>query len=73
MPNYVVGAPKLSKSVKALEAAANVNIHDAEGLRAAIDKIRKDMKKASEKLEFEHAAELRDQARALEQIELTLR
>ena len=48
-------------------------IDDLEGLRAAIGKLRAEMKKAADDLEFERAAALRDKARQLEQLELELR
>ncbi|MBT8493568.1 MAG: excinuclease ABC subunit UvrB, partial [Deltaproteobacteria bacterium] len=73
MPNYAVGEPKLSRATRALESAAGAGIRDAEELRKNIAKLRNEMKKAADELEFERAAELRDQARQLEQIELTLR
>ncbi len=72
MPSYAGGGPKMSKSAKALQAAADIEIHNADELRAAIIKVRKDMKKAAAELDYELAAELRDKARRLEQIELTL-
>jgi excinuclease ABC subunit B len=48
-------------------------IDDLGSLRAAIDKLRSEMKQAAADLEFERAAALRDQARELEQIELQMR
>ena len=42
-------------------------------LRAAIDKLRAEMRQAAADLEFERAALLRDKARELEQIELQMR
>jgi excinuclease ABC subunit B len=44
-----------------------------DGVRAAIDKLRKEMKQAASDLEFERAAALRDKARELEQLELQMR
>ena len=44
-----------------------------DGVRAAIDKLRKEMKQAAADLEFERAAALRDKARELEQLELQMR
>ena len=73
MPNYAVGEPKLSRASKALEAAQEININDADELRAAVAKLRKEMKKAADDLDFELAAELRDKAKALQEIELALR
>jgi excinuclease ABC subunit B len=48
-------------------------IDDLGSLRAAIDKLRSEMKQAAADLEFERAAALRDKARELEQIELQMR
>jgi len=48
-------------------------IDDLSSLRAAIDKLRSEMKQAAADLEFERAAALRDKARELEQIELQMR
>ena len=48
-------------------------IDDLDTLRAAIDKLRRAMKTAAEDLDFELAANLRDEARKLEQFELQFR
>jgi len=48
-------------------------IDDLGSLRAAIDKLRSEMKQAAADLEFERAAALRDKARELEQLELQMR
>jgi excinuclease ABC subunit B len=48
-------------------------IDDLSSLRAAIDKLRGEMKQAAADLEFERAAALRDKARELEQLELQMR
>jgi excinuclease ABC subunit B len=48
-------------------------IDDLGSLRAAIDKLRKEMRDAAADLEFERAAQLRDKARELEQLELQMR
>jgi excinuclease ABC subunit B len=48
-------------------------IDDLDGLRGAIAKLRVEMKKAADDLEFEKAAALRDKARQLEQLELEVR
>jgi excinuclease ABC subunit B len=48
-------------------------IDDLGSLRAAIDKLRGEMKQAAADLEFERAAALRDKARELEQLELQMR
>ncbi|NCC23250.1 MAG: excinuclease ABC subunit UvrB [Alphaproteobacteria bacterium] len=46
--------------------------HDPAGLKKHIDKLRKDMLKAAENLEFEEAAKLRDEIRRLEEMDLGL-
>jgi excinuclease ABC subunit B len=48
-------------------------IDDLGSLRAAIEKLRDEMKQAASDLEFERAAALRDKARELEQLELQMR
>jgi excinuclease ABC subunit B len=48
-------------------------IEDLDGLRAAIGKLRDEMRSAADALEFERAAMLRDRARELEQLELYMR
>jgi excinuclease ABC subunit B len=48
-------------------------IDDLGSLRAAIDKLRGEMKQAASDLEFERAAALRDKARELEQLEIQMR
>ncbi len=48
-------------------------IDGLDSLRSAIASVRSEMKKAASDLEFERAAALRDKARELEQLELTLR
>jgi excinuclease ABC subunit B len=50
-----------------------VDISDARELRETINKLRKEMRAAAEDLEFELAAQLRDRARQLEDLELALR
>lgn len=54
----------------AAEKEANYGVKD---LPKAIQKLKKEMKKAAEGLEFEKAAELRDRIRALEEHEIGLR
>ena len=49
------------------------NIDNLDTLRAAIEKLRGEMKQAASDLEFERAAALRDKARELEQLELQMR
>ena len=48
-------------------------IDDLGSLRAAIEKLRGEMKQAASDLEFERAAALRDKARELEQLEIQMR
>jgi excinuclease ABC subunit B len=48
-------------------------IDDLDTLRSAIDKLRGEMRQAAADLEFERAAQLRDKARELEQLELQMR
>jgi excinuclease ABC subunit B len=48
-------------------------IDSLDTLRAAIDKLREEMREAAAELEFERAAMLRDKARELEQLELQMR
>ena len=48
-------------------------IDDLGSLRAAIEKLRGEMKQAAADLEFERAAALRDKARELEQLEIQMR
>ncbi len=58
------------------EMVASLNlekIDDLGTLRAAIEKLRAEMRAAAADLEFERAAQLRDKARELEQLELAMR
>ncbi|MGE3454131.1 MAG: helicase-related protein, partial [Kofleriaceae bacterium] len=48
-------------------------IDDLDSLRAAIEKLRSEMRQAASDLEFERAAALRDKARELEQLEIQMR
>jgi excinuclease ABC subunit B len=68
-------APIPQKGRRAAQAPALdlKQIDDLDGLRAAIEKLRGEMKQAASDLEFERAAALRDQARQLEQLELQMR
>jgi excinuclease ABC subunit B len=63
------------KGRRALQVAALdlQKIDDLGSLRAAIEKLRSEMKQAAADLEFERAAALRDKARELEQLELQMR
>jgi excinuclease ABC subunit B len=70
-----VAEPMPQKGRRALQVAALdlKKIDDLGSLRAAIDKLRSEMKQAAADLEFERAAALRDKARELEQLELQMR
>jgi excinuclease ABC subunit B len=59
-----------STSIAGMDLA---KIDDLGTLRAAIEKLRGEMKQAAADLEFEKAAALRDKARELEQLELQMR
>jgi excinuclease ABC subunit B len=65
--------PKKGQRSVQLAALALDKIDDIESLRAAIDKLRIEMKQAASELEFERAAQLRDKARELEQLELQMK
>jgi excinuclease ABC subunit B len=67
--------PMPKKGAKSAEIAGidMRKIGDLDALRAAISKVRADMRKAAADLEFERAAALRDKARELEQLELAMR
>jgi excinuclease ABC subunit B len=70
-----IAEPMPQKGRRAVQVAAVdfKKIDDLGSLRAAIDKLRGEMKQAAADLEFERAAALRDKARELEQIELQMR
>jgi excinuclease ABC subunit B len=70
-----IAEPMPQKGRRALQVAALdlQKIDDLGSLRAAIDKLRSEMKQAAADLEFERAAALRDKARELEQLELQMR
>jgi excinuclease ABC subunit B len=53
-------------------AAEKGTAYGAEDLPRAIQKLKREMKKAAEKLEFERAAELRDRLRKMEMEEIGL-
>ncbi len=61
------------KAAPTLAALAGSAIDDLDSLRAAIGTLRAAMKAAAEELDFELAAQLRDRARQLEQMELQMR
>jgi excinuclease ABC subunit B len=67
--------PMPKKGAKSAEIAGidMRKIGDLDALRATIQKVRADMRKAAADLEFERAAALRDKARELEQLELAMR
>ena len=65
--------PKKGQRSPQLAALDLKKIDDIDGLRAAIEKLRNEMKQAASDLEFERAAQLRDKARELEQLELQMR
>ncbi|MDX2088533.1 MAG: excinuclease ABC subunit UvrB [Kofleriaceae bacterium] len=67
--------PMPTKGRRAAQVAAIdlKKIDDLDSLRAAIEKLRAEMKQAAADLEFEKAAALRDKARELEQLELQMR
>jgi excinuclease ABC subunit B len=55
-----------------IERAQQLDVSDPHDLRRAIDDLRKQMHSAAKELDFERAAELRDRAKELEQLELAL-
>jgi len=67
--------PMPKKGQRAVQIAAIdlKKIDDIDSLRAAIEKLRVEMRQAAADLEFEKAAALRDKARELEQLELQMR
>jgi excinuclease ABC subunit B len=70
-----VAEPIPKKGQRSMQIAAIdlKKIDDIDSLRAAIDKLRAEMRQAAADLEFERAAALRDKARELEQLELQMR
>jgi excinuclease ABC subunit B len=65
--------PKKGQRSMQIAAVDLKKIDDIDSLRAAIDKLRTEMRQAAADLEFERAAALRDKARELEQLELQMR
>jgi excinuclease ABC subunit B len=65
--------PKKGQRSMQIAAVDLKKIDDIDSLRAAIDKLRNEMRQAAADLEFERAAALRDKARELEQLELQMR
>jgi excinuclease ABC subunit B len=70
-----IASPMPKKGAKVVELAGLdlKKIDDLDTLRIAIGKLRGEMRAAAENLEFERAAQLRDKARELEQLELQMR
>jgi len=70
-----VADPMPKKGQRSLQIGAMElkKLDNLDGVRAAIEKLRNEMKQAAADLEFERAAQLRDQARELEQLELQMR
>jgi len=69
-----VAEPMPKKGQRALAQSMDLKKLDSlDGVRAAIEKLRNEMKQAAADLEFERAAALRDKARELEQLELQMR
>jgi excinuclease ABC subunit B len=65
--------PKKGGRTTQLAAVDLKKFDDLAGLRAAIEKLRGEMRQAAADLEFERAAALRDKARELEQLEIQMR
>ena len=65
--------PKKGQRSYQIAAVDLKKIDDIDSLRAAIEKLRTEMRQAAADLEFERAAALRDKARELEQLELQMR
>jgi len=65
--------PKKGQRSYQIAAVDLKKIDDLDSLRAAIEKLRAEMRQAAADLEFEKAAALRDKARELEQLELQMR
>ena len=69
--NNQTGEGSTKKSRRQRGAPTQIDIQNPKELRQAIAKLRAEMKEAAKNMEFERAAELRDRARELENIELT--
>ncbi len=65
--------PLASRFDGAAAAAEAAGVHSPDEIRKAVSKLRKAMRKAADELDFELAAQLRDQAKSLEELELTVR
>jgi excinuclease ABC subunit B len=65
--------PQMGRRAAQVGAIELKKIDDLDSLRAAIEKLRGEMRQAAADLEFERAAALRDKARELEQLELQMR
>ncbi|MEO6777740.1 MAG: excinuclease ABC subunit UvrB [Kofleriaceae bacterium] len=68
-----IAEPMPKKGQRSLQAPELKKLDSLDGVRAAIAKLRNEMKQAATDLEFERAAQLRDKARELEQLELQMR
>jgi excinuclease ABC subunit B len=68
-----IAAPLPKKGKRDVSGIDMSAIDGLDSLRSAITSVRAEMKKAAADLEFERAAALRDKARELEQLELTMR
>jgi excinuclease ABC subunit B len=68
-----VAEPMPKKGMRSLQSPELKKLDSLDGVRAAIEKLRNEMKQAAAELEFERAAQLRDKARELEQLELQMR
>ena len=61
-----------SKKKRGKRDQPKIEIKSPKDLRASVKRLRKEMREAADAMEFERAAELRDQARELEKLELTM-
>ena len=61
-----------SKKKRGKRDRPKIEIKSPKDLRASVKRLRKEMREAADAMEFERAAELRDQARELEKLELTM-
>jgi excinuclease ABC subunit B len=58
---------------RAADNAARYGVHGSVEFRDVIDKMKKDMHRAADDMDFERAAELRDKIKELESLELAVR
>ena len=68
--DYVEARPEDRKST---DKGANVEEMDPKNVAKTVNRLRKEMRKAAQKLDFERAAEIRDRIRSLEEWALELR